>query len=119
MFRQRQRNTVRLLALLTITALAGSSHADPAQPSPDALWQKIQNTRLEPERAVAVRGMVLDTGMARFIIDRGTFFPATAVGERSVEMVFQGDARLSSSPPTTSRPRSWTCSPTARRSTSG
>ena len=93
------RRSTRLLAILTLTALAEPALAASAQPSPEVLWERIRTTRLEPDRAVEVRDLVLDTGMARFEIERGIFFPATPVGERTVEMVFQGEARLVLEPP--------------------
>ncbi len=83
-------------------ALAGTAQAQPPAgepPSPDALWQKIDATRLETERAVEVRDLVLNTGMALFKIERGVVFPTTPAGERSVEMVFQGQATLVLEPP--------------------
>ncbi len=86
-----------LLAILILTAEPLRGEA--GQPSPESLWQAIRASRLEPDRAVAVGRMVLDTGMALFEIDRGTFFPATPVGGRAVEMVFQGEARLTLEPP--------------------
>ncbi len=81
-----------LLALLLPPAAA-------ADADPESLWQEIRATRLAPERAVEVSGLRLDTGMAELSIERGVFFPATAVGERVVEMVFLGRARLHLEPP--------------------
>ncbi len=95
----RLRRSTRLLAILTLTAVAEPALADLARPSPKVLWERIRTTRLEPDRAVEIRGLVLNTGMARFKIERGIFFPATPVGERTVEMVFQGSARLVLEPP--------------------
>ena len=91
--------SARLSIVLMLAALAEAAPADPARRSPELVWQKIRTTQLEPDRAVAVQGLVLNTGMARFKIARGTFFPATPVGERTVEMVFQGEATLELEPP--------------------
>lgn len=70
-----------------------------AETDPDALWQQIEATRLEPGRAVSVGRLKLETGMAVLEISEGTFVPATRVGGRAAEMVFIGDARLVLEPP--------------------
>ncbi|MEM7585326.1 MAG: M1 family aminopeptidase [Acidobacteriota bacterium] len=83
-------------------ALAGVGSAEsPDQPSADfeRLWQKIAATELELDRAVEIRNLNLDTGMALFKIEEGVFIPAAPIGERSVEMMFQGKARLVLEPP--------------------
>lgn len=89
-----------LLAAFTWTALGGPAGAEPS-PATDyaALWEATRNVRLEPDRAVAVENLKFDTGMAVFRIDEGIFFPAAPVGERTVEMVFIGRARLALEPP--------------------
>ena len=66
---------------------------------PETLWQEIRATRLVSDRAVEVADLRLDVGMAELVIERGLFFPATAVGERVAEMVFLGRARLHLEPP--------------------
>ncbi|MEM7351374.1 MAG: hypothetical protein AAF657_11245, partial [Acidobacteriota bacterium] len=92
-----------LLSLVLIGPVAAEPVA--AEPvanrseGPEALWAKIAATELQPERAVEVRKLNFDTGMAVFEIEEGVFFPATPIGERSVEMVFQGKARLVLEPP--------------------
>ncbi len=88
-----------LLAMLVLPALGKPALADSAPPSPETLWEKIRATRLELDRAVEIRGLVLNTGMALFKIEHGILFPATPVGERTVEMVFQGSAKLVLKPP--------------------
>ena len=66
---------------------------------PTALLDEIRSSRLDAERAVAVRNLNLSAGMARFEIREGVLFPATTVGGRVVEMVFQGRARWVLEPP--------------------
>ncbi len=79
----------RLFVALAVAAVGLPAVADPA-----ALLEAIQAARLEPDRAVQVDGLSLDTGAATFEIRRGVIFPATPVGGRTVEMVFVGEAVL-------------------------
>ncbi len=80
-----------------LAASGGSSVAEP--PSPERLWEKIRTTRLETDRAVEVHALTLNTGMALFKIEQGILFPASPIGDRTVEMVFKGSATLVLEPP--------------------
>ena len=82
------------VAVLAFAALPFPSLADTAPTDPATLWQRVGASTLEPDLAVEVKNLAFDTGMARLKIEQGLLFPASTVGERSVEMVFQGRARL-------------------------
>ncbi len=89
-----------IFALVASSATAASPAAAAASPAAAAaLVEAISTARLDPERAVEVGNLTLKIGMALFKVDRGTFFPATPVGDRIVEMVFEGQARLVLEPP--------------------
>lgn len=83
-----------LLALAFVLTQAAGASADPA-----ALLQTARDSRLDPDQAVEVGKLNLRAGQAELRIERGTFFPATPIGGRVVEMVFVGDARLVLEPP--------------------
>lgn len=85
--------TLRFLASALVLVAAGAG-ADPG-----ALLQEVRDSRLDPDRAVEVGKLSLQAGQAELKIVRGTFFPATPVGGRVVEMVFVGEARLVLEPP--------------------
>ncbi len=86
----------RLLAVLVLAALTAG---DPAAGDPAALLDQIRSARLEPERAVVVDNLTLNTGLASLAIRSGVIFPAAPVGGRVVEMVFAGDASFVLEPP--------------------
>ncbi len=87
---------ISILALLALAWLTPPAFCDLSEAE---LWEKIGSTRLEPDRAVHVDNLTISTGTASFRIEHGTLFPAVPVGERAVEMVFQGKARLVLDPP--------------------
>ena len=96
----RIRFSARLLAALGL-AVAFPCLAEPTPPATDpaALWRKVRTANLEPDLAVELKNLTFDTGMARLRIEQGLLFPASPIGERSVEMVFLGRARLTLEPP--------------------
>jgi hypothetical protein len=64
-----------------------------------AVLQQIRSAVLQPAQGVAVRDLVLETGLATLRLDEGALFPASPVGARPVEMVFIGRGRLLVEPP--------------------
>lgn len=86
-------------AWLVLVLLAGASARASADSDVTALLKEIAAAHLEPERAVAVGRFSLDLGAGKLKIEKGTFFPASAIGGRTVEMVFLGEARLQIEPP--------------------
>ena len=88
-----------LLALFVQAALGPPAGAEAPAADYAALWQATRDVRLEPDLAVEVENLRFDTGMAVLHIEKGTFFPASPVGELRAEMVFLGRARLTLEPP--------------------
>jgi hypothetical protein len=89
---------MRAPAAVTGLILLASLQASSAQ-DPEAIRRAIDETRLEPGRAVTVDGLEIVAAMATFRIEEGTLFLATPVGDRVAEMVFVGTARLVLEPP--------------------
>ena len=89
----------RNTALSILLSLAGGSIAASATIPTDQLSSRLESSHLELERAVEVEDLRLNTGMAVLEIRQGILVPATAVGERSAEIVFVGEAVLSLDPP--------------------
>jgi hypothetical protein len=85
-----------LTCLLTLLA-AGALRAQ--APEPAALQGAIAGARLEPARAVALKGVKLAVGLGTLRLDDGVLIPATAVGGKTIEMVFLGKGRLEVEPP--------------------
>ena len=83
--------------LLLLLAFAPSPAA--AAGDPRALLAEIRAARLEPAGAVEVVNLKLNTGLAVLNIERGWFFPSTAVAGAVTEVVFEGRARLVLDPP--------------------
>jgi hypothetical protein len=82
-----------LLALLAAGALRAQA------PEPAALQAAIAGARLEPARAVALKGVKLAVGLGTLRLDDGVLIPAAAVGGKTIEMVFLGKGRLEIEPP--------------------
>ncbi len=70
-----------------------------ADADPAALLAEIRTARLEPDRAVEVGPLKINTGLAVLEVERGWLFPSTAVGGAVAEVVFEGKARLHLEPP--------------------
>jgi hypothetical protein len=87
------------MTLLTPLWLLSLALPAAAEPDPKALLAEIAASRLEPARAVSVGRLTLDLGGARLKTEGGTFFPASPVAGRVVEVVFLGRARLQLEPP--------------------
>jgi hypothetical protein len=92
----RPRRSLVLTCLLTLLA-AGALRAQ--APEPAALQAAIAGARLEPARAVALKGVKLAVGLGTLRLEDGVLIPATAVGGKTVEMVFLGKGRLEIEPP--------------------
>jgi hypothetical protein len=86
-----------LLALLPVAVPATAREAA-APPDPAALRRDIEALRLEPARAVTLKGVQLDLGLADLTLE-GTLVPASPVGGKSVELVFTGRGRITLAPP--------------------
>jgi len=82
-----------LIALLPAPARADQPVSDPA-----VLRQEIAALRLDPARAVTLKGVKLAAGLAQLELD-GTLFPTSPVGGKVVETVFLGQGRITLEPP--------------------
>lgn len=82
--------------LLAVLVLAGqlSWGADP-----DAIWERIEAAGLDPEKAVAVDGLVLDMGMGSLGLEAGVLVPALPIEQGVGELVFIGQGRFMLVPP--------------------
>jgi peptidase M1-like protein len=92
---------VRSIRSLTIAlALALQAAALLAQtPDPAALRREIEQSRLDPVRAVTLKGLKLDTGLADLLLEDGVLLPATPVGGKTTELVYLGKGRITVDPP--------------------
>jgi len=81
-------------ALLAVLAVPPPAAADPA-----ALLDAVRSTTLDPARAVALRNVELEVGIATLELRRGVLIPTRPVDGRIVEMVFIGQARFRCTPP--------------------
>lgn len=86
----------RRLICLAFAFMAAAARGDDDL---DARLAEIAACQLDTAKAVTVRGLALNTGMATLKVDTGTFFPASPVAGRVTEAVFLGKARLVLDPP--------------------
>jgi hypothetical protein len=93
---------ILLVCSLALLAAPPSPAAAAPAADPEAVLAAIRAARLDPARAVEVRNLALDAGLARLRIDHGVLVPAVpaepAAGAIS-ELVFLGTARLVLEPP--------------------
>src|SRR3954452_10886755 len=68
-------------------------------PEPAALQAQIAAAHLEIGRAVTVENVKLAVGLGTLRLEDGVLIPATAVGGKTIEMVFLGKGRLEVEPP--------------------
>ncbi|MEO6194862.1 MAG: M1 family aminopeptidase [Thermoanaerobaculia bacterium] len=68
-------------------------------PDPAALQAAIAGARLDPARAVTLKNVKLGVGLGKLSLDDGVLIPATAVGGKTIEMVFLGKGRIEVEPP--------------------
>jgi hypothetical protein len=68
-------------------------------PDPAALQAAIAGARLDPARAVTLKNVKLGVGLGKLSLDEGVLIPATAVGGKTIEMVFLGKGRIEVEPP--------------------
>ncbi len=87
----------RLLLALAILAAAPAVHAADA-PDPTALQAEIAVSHLEPARAVTLKNLKLNAGLATLHLD-GLLVPASGVGGQTIELVFLGNGRIELDPP--------------------
>jgi tetratricopeptide (TPR) repeat protein len=86
----------RLLLVLVLVAAAAARAAE--VPDPAALQTEIAASHLEPARAVTLKNLKLNAGLATLHLD-GLLVPASGVGGQTVELVFLGNGRIELEPP--------------------
>jgi len=64
-----------------------------------ALYDELQSTRLDPERAVVLEQVDIPFGSGRLLVHSGVLVPTQPVAGRTVEWVFVGQARFRFEPP--------------------
>jgi len=84
-------------AALVMSAAPGSPIR--AEFDPVDLVARIERTALDADQAVNVEGVTVQTAIGSLRISSGVIFPATAVADSPVELVFLGEARLEVAPP--------------------
>ena len=67
--------------------------------SPETIFARVRDSKLDIARAVQVSNLRLDTGMAELILEKGTLYPATPLADHTSELVFLGRGRLILDPP--------------------
>jgi hypothetical protein len=61
---------------------------------PGEIVRSIRNPQLEPDRAVSLRNVELEIGIAVMEIERGVLIPTRPIEGRTIELVFIGQARF-------------------------
>ncbi|HEX2643199.1 MAG TPA: hypothetical protein VHU81_09415, partial [Thermoanaerobaculia bacterium] len=88
---------ILLCVLLPAAPMARAS--EPAAFEP-ATWQReIESSKLDPARAVTLKGVELKAGLATLVLEEGILVPASPVAGRSAEMVFLGKGKILLTPP--------------------
>lgn len=89
-----------LWILLPLAVLAASpAGAQAAAPDPAALLKSVAESRLDLGRAVTLKKVKLNVGLATLHLEDGLLVPAAAAGVDPVEMVFLGEGRLEMAAP--------------------
>lgn len=88
-----------LSAVLLIAGLLPSPGARADVPDPATLRREIEASRLDPARAVTLKNLKLNAGIATLTLGDGVLLPVSAVGGKTVEMVFLGQGRIVIEPP--------------------
>lgn len=101
MEREVRRPALAVLILLSaFLALAPAARAsEPAVFDPAAWQREIESSKLDPARAVSLKGVELKAGLATLSLEEGVLVPATPVAGRSAEMVFLGKGKILLNPP--------------------
>lgn len=86
------------VALSVLVCLQGLPAAAAQEADPAVLRLAVQESHLEPARAVSLKNVKLAAGLATLQLD-GVLLPASPVGARTVEVVFLGAGRIVLEPP--------------------
>jgi hypothetical protein len=96
------RSLLLSFALLLVLVAASASAQTPAPPAPidpKSLQHDLQAARLDPARAVSLKNVKLNAGLATLRLEDGVLLPASPVGGKTVELVFLGRGRIALDPP--------------------
>ena len=94
------RRALRLsIVPILLPLVLGTAAVQGQSPAPAALQAEIAASRLEASRAVSLKKLKLNAGLATLHLDDGVLIPASAVGGKTVEMVFLGSGRIEVEPP--------------------
>ena len=93
----RLRRLLPACAVLAATLAPGGPVAALEQAA--ALYDELQLTRLDPERAVVLEQVDVQFGSGRLLVHSGVLVPTRPVAGRTVEWVFVGQARFRFEPP--------------------
>jgi len=85
----------RLLLCATLCLLTASTAF--AQ-NPAEIARQIRSPLLDPDRAVSLRNVELEIGIALLEIERGVLIPTKPINGRTIELVFIGQARFRAVP---------------------
>ena len=83
---------LRVLLVILLTAPAWAT--DPA-----AIRRDLEASRLDPGRAVSLKNVKLNAGLAVLHLEEGTLVPMTPVGGKTVELLFFGKGKIRIEPP--------------------
>ncbi|HSN86786.1 MAG TPA: M1 family aminopeptidase, partial [Thermoanaerobaculia bacterium] len=90
-------SSVLALVLASLFALPPAHAA--GEPDPAALQRELAASRLDLERAVTLKKVKLDVGLATLHLEDGILVPAVAAGMEPAEMVFLGKGRIEMAAP--------------------
>ena len=87
----------RRAALALLLGLLGASQLHAGEPRD--LLKAIRSAQLDPTRAVSLKNVELEFGLARLHVRHGTLIPTRAIDGRTLELVLIGQANLRVDPP--------------------
>ncbi len=83
-----------LVSLLALSAAPGMSQPAGGGADPAVLLRSMAASRLDPSRAVSLKKVKLNVGLAMLNLEDGILVPAVAEGMEPVELVFLGKGRI-------------------------
>jgi hypothetical protein len=85
--------------LVGLTFLLATAVARATETSPQSVVDAVAAATLQPDRAVAVRGLDLDMALGSLHLEEGLLVPAKPIAGRTMELVFIGSASFRIVPP--------------------
>jgi len=92
-------NRILSAVLLSFCLLPRTAGAQAGASDPASLRREIEAAHPDPARAVTLKSVKLNAGLARLTLEDGVLLPVTAVGGKTVELVFLGKGRIAIEPP--------------------